>query len=81
VVLSGEEALEKLTPIASSVLMDCQMPSRWLRHDQPLRQWETEKPAFRARHHRFDRQCAHGDAEKCYAAGMDRYLEPLRREL
>jgi CheY-like chemotaxis protein len=73
---SGEEALEKLgADRYDVVLMDCQMPnldgymttSRFRELEQEQRRARTLVVALTA-------NALSGDAEKCFAAGMDRYL-------
>ena len=73
---SGEEALEKLsTDRFEAVLMDCQMPKLdGYATTSRFRQWETENQRPRTPIIALTANALNGDAEKCYAAGMDRYL-------
>ena len=73
---SGEEALEKLTADRfEAVLMDCQMPKLdGYATTSRFRQWETENQRPRTPIIALTANALSGDAEKCYAAGMDRYL-------
>jgi two-component system sensor histidine kinase/response regulator len=73
---SGEEALEKLTTDRfEAVLMDCQMPKLdGYATTSRFRQWETENQRPRTPIIALTANALSGDAEKCYAAGMDRYL-------
>ncbi len=73
---SGEEALEKLTADRFDVvLMDCQMPKLdGYATTSRFRDWETEQQRTRTPIVALTANALSGDAEKCYAAGMDRYL-------
>jgi signal transduction histidine kinase/DNA-binding response OmpR family regulator/HPt (histidine-containing phosphotransfer) domain-containing protein len=73
---SGEEALEKLAADRfEAVLMDCQMPKLdGYATTSRFRQWETENQRPRTPIIALTANALSGDAEKCYAAGMDRYL-------
>jgi signal transduction histidine kinase/CheY-like chemotaxis protein len=73
---SGEEALEKLTSDSFDVvLMDCQMPKLdGYATTSRFRDWETEQQRARTPIVALTANALSGDAEKCYAAGMDRYL-------
>ena len=73
---SGDEALEKLTADRfEAVLMDCQMPKLdGYATTSRFRQWETENQRPRTPIIALTANALSGDAEKCYAAGMDRYL-------
>jgi two-component system, sensor histidine kinase and response regulator len=73
---SGEEALEKLTTDRFDVvLMDCQMPKLdGYAATSRFREWETEQQRSRTPIVALTANALSGDAEKCYAAGMDRYL-------
>ncbi len=73
---SGEEALEKLTTARFEVvLMDCQMPKMdGYVASSRFREWER----LHARSHTpivaLTANALSGDADKCFAAGMDYYL-------
>jgi two-component system sensor histidine kinase/response regulator len=73
---SGEEALEKLTTARYEVvLMDCQMPKMdGYVASSRFREWER----LHARSHTpivaLTANALSGDADKCFAAGMDFYL-------
>jgi CheY-like chemotaxis protein len=73
---SGEEALEKLMADRFDVvLMDCQMPKLdGYATTSRFREWETEQQRTRTPIVALTANALSGDAEKCYAAGMDRYL-------
>jgi CheY-like chemotaxis protein/HPt (histidine-containing phosphotransfer) domain-containing protein len=73
---SGEEALEKLAADRFDVvLMDCQMPKLdGYATTVRFREWETEHQRQRTPIVALTANALSGDAEKCYAAGMDRYL-------
>jgi len=73
---SGEEALEKLaTDRFDVVLMDCQMPKLdGYAATSRFREWEKEQQRSRTPIVALTANALSGDAEKCYAAGMDRYL-------
>ena len=73
---SGEEALEKLTTDQFDVvLMDCQMPKLdGYATTTRFREWEAEQQRTRTPIVALTANALSGDAEKCYAAGMDRYL-------
>jgi signal transduction histidine kinase/DNA-binding response OmpR family regulator len=73
---SGEEALEKLkTDHFEVVLMDCQMPKLDGYATATLyRTWEQENSRGRTPIVALTANALSGDAEKCFAAGMDRYL-------
>ena len=73
---SGEEALEKLaTDRFEVVLMDCQMPKLdGYATTSRFRDWEKEHQRSRTPIVALTANALTGDAEKCFAAGMDRYL-------
>jgi signal transduction histidine kinase/CheY-like chemotaxis protein len=73
---SGEEALEKLAADRFEVvLMDCQMPKLdGYAATSRFREWEAEHQRPRTPIVALTANALSGDAEKCYAAGMDRYL-------
>jgi two-component system, sensor histidine kinase and response regulator len=73
---SGEEALEKLTAERfDAVLMDCQMPKLdGYATTARFRDWEASNQRARTPIVALTANALSGDAEKCYAAGMDRYL-------
>jgi signal transduction histidine kinase/DNA-binding response OmpR family regulator len=73
---SGEEALEKLKADHFEViLMDCQMPKLDGYATAALfREWEKENKRERTPIVALTANALSGDAEKCFAAGMDRYL-------
>ncbi len=75
-VWSGEEALEKLTSERfDAVLMDCQMPKLdGYATTSRFRDWEVANQRARTPIVALTANALSGDAEKCYAAGMDRYL-------
>ena len=75
-VWSGEEALEKLTAGSFEVvLMDCQMPRLdGYETTRRFRAWEKEHDRSRTLIVALTANALSGDAEKCFAAGMDRYL-------
>jgi CheY-like chemotaxis protein len=73
---SGEEALERLfTDRYEVVLMDCQMPKLdGYGATSRFRDWEKEHQRARTPIVALTANALTGDAEKCFAAGMDRYL-------
>jgi len=73
---SGEEALEKLAVDRFEVvLMDCQMPKLdGYATTSRFREWEKENQRARTPIVALTANALSGDAEKCFAAGMDRYL-------
>jgi CheY-like chemotaxis protein len=73
---SGEEALEKLAADRFEVvLMDCQMPKLdGYATTSRFREWEKENQRPRTPIVALTANALSGDAEKCFAAGMDRYL-------
>ena len=73
---SGEEALEKLAANRYEVvLMDCQMPKLdGYATTSRFREWEKEHQRSRTPIVALTANALSGDAEKCFAAGMDRYL-------
>jgi len=75
-VWSGEEALEKLTSESFDVvLMDCQMPRLdGYETTRRFRAWEKEHDRAPTLIVALTANALSGDAEKCFAAGMDRYL-------
>ncbi len=80
---SGEEALQKLqSDQFEAVLMDCQMPKLdGYATTTRFREWETEHQRPRTPIIALTANALSGDAEKCYAAGMDRYLsKPFTNE-
>jgi CheY-like chemotaxis protein len=86
---SGEEALEKLAADRfDAILMDCQMPKLdGYATTRRFREWEQSQQQTRTLIVALTANALDGDADKCIAAGMDRYLskpftiEQLRREL
>jgi two-component system sensor histidine kinase/response regulator len=73
---SGEEALEKLASDRYDViLMDCQMPKLdGYATTSRFREWEKGQQRTRTPIVALTANALSGDAEKCFAAGMDRYL-------
>ncbi|HEY3730057.1 MAG TPA: response regulator [Steroidobacteraceae bacterium] len=73
---SGEEALEKMfVESFEVVLMDCQMPKLdGYAATMRYRDWEKEHRRARTPIVALTANALSGDAEKCFAAGMDRYL-------
>jgi signal transduction histidine kinase/CheY-like chemotaxis protein len=73
---SGEEALEKLmTGRYDVVFMDCQMPKMdGYAATARFRDWEQENLRPRTPIVALTANALSGDEEKCYAAGMDKYL-------
>jgi two-component system sensor histidine kinase/response regulator len=73
---SGEEALEKLfSDRYEVVLMDCQMPKLdGYATTSRFRDWEKKHQRARTPIVALTANALTGDAEKCFAAGMDRYL-------
>jgi signal transduction histidine kinase/DNA-binding response OmpR family regulator len=73
---TGEEALEKLAADRYEVvLMDCQMPKLdGYATTSRFREWEKEQQRPRTPIVALTANALSGDAEKCFAAGMDRYL-------
>ena len=74
---SGEEALEKLMTAEryEVVLMDCQMPKLdGYATTSRFRDWEKDNQRARTPIVALTANALTGDAEKCFAAGMDRYL-------
>jgi len=73
---SGEEALQKLVADRFEVvLMDCQMPKLdGYATTSRFREWEKENQRTRTPIVALTANALSGDAEKCFAAGMDRYL-------
>lgn len=73
---SGEEALEKLAADRYEVvLMDCQMPTLdGYATTSRFREWERKHQRSRTPIVALTANALSGDAEKCFAAGMDRYL-------
>ncbi|MGH8231645.1 MAG: response regulator, partial [Steroidobacteraceae bacterium] len=73
---SGEEALEKMyVERFEVVLMDCQMPKLdGYAATMRYRDWEKEHQRARTPIVALTANALSGDAEKCFAAGMDRYL-------
>jgi two-component system, sensor histidine kinase and response regulator len=73
---SGEEALEKLAAEQFElVLMDCQMPKLdGYATTSRFREWEREQGRSRIPIVALTANALSGDAEKCIAAGMDKYL-------
>jgi signal transduction histidine kinase/CheY-like chemotaxis protein/HPt (histidine-containing phosphotransfer) domain-containing protein len=86
---SGEEALEKLTAERyDAILMDCQMPKLdGYATTGRFREWEQAQQQARTLIVALTANALAGDAERCIAAGMDRYLskpftiEQLRQAL
>jgi len=72
----GTEALAKIkTRDYSVVLMDCQMPDLdGYETTRQLRRWELEEGRPRLPVVALTANALNGDAERCFAAGMDRYL-------
>jgi signal transduction histidine kinase/CheY-like chemotaxis protein len=76
-VWSGEEALGRLMSADrfDAVLMDCQMPRLdGYATTSRFRDWEKEQQRARTPIVALTANALTGDAEKCFAAGMDRYL-------
>ncbi|HEX4243850.1 MAG TPA: response regulator [Steroidobacteraceae bacterium] len=75
-VSSGETALERLALSRyDAVLMDCQMPKLdGYEATRRFRDWEQLEGNGRTPIIALTANALDGDAEKCYAAGMDRYL-------
>jgi signal transduction histidine kinase/CheY-like chemotaxis protein len=73
---NGEEALERLTSEHfEAVLMDCYMPKLdGYATTARFREWEAAHQRQRTPIVALTANALSGDAEKCYAAGMDRYL-------
>ena len=73
---TGEEALAMLARERfDAVLMDCQMPKLdGYETTRRLRAWERERQQPRTPVLALTANALSGDAEKCYAAGMDGYL-------
>jgi len=73
---NGEEALERLAAERFEVvLMDCQMPKLdGYAASSRLREWEAEHAHPRTPIVALTANALGGDAEKCFAAGMDHYL-------
>jgi signal transduction histidine kinase/CheY-like chemotaxis protein len=73
---SGEEALEKLAADRfEAVLMDCQMPKLdGYAATSRFREWERQHERARTPIVALTANALSGDAERCFAAGMDRYL-------
>jgi CheY-like chemotaxis protein len=73
---SGEEALEKLsTDSFNAILMDCQMPKLdGYATTSRFREWEQANQRPRTLIVALTANALAGDADKCIAAGMDRYL-------
>ena len=73
---SGEEALEKLsTDRFEVVFMDCQMPKLdGYAATARFREWELANQRPRTPIIALTANALTGDAEKCFAAGMDHYL-------
>jgi len=73
---SGEEALEKLAAGRfDAVLMDCQMPKLdGYATTTRYREWEQAQKLPRTLIVAVTANALAGDAERCLAAGMDRYL-------
>jgi two-component system, sensor histidine kinase and response regulator len=73
---NGEEALEKLRADRyEAVLMDCQMPKLdGYAATSRFREWEQENQRSRTPVVALTANALTGDAEKCFAAGMDYYL-------
>jgi signal transduction histidine kinase/DNA-binding response OmpR family regulator len=73
---SGEEALEKLTVDRFEVvLLDCQMPKLdGYSTAARFREWEKVNQRVRTPIVALTANALSGDAEKCFAAGMDYYL-------
>jgi two-component system sensor histidine kinase/response regulator len=80
---SGEEALEKLTADRYEVvLLDCQMPKLdGYSTASRFREWEKQNQRPRTPIVALTANALSGDAEKCFAAGMDYYLsKPFTRD-
>jgi signal transduction histidine kinase/DNA-binding response OmpR family regulator/HPt (histidine-containing phosphotransfer) domain-containing protein len=80
---SGEEALEKLAGDRYQVvLMDCQMPKMdGYVASSRFREWEKLHRRPRTPIVALTANALSGDAEKCFAAGMDHYLsKPFSRD-
>jgi two-component system, sensor histidine kinase and response regulator len=75
-VWNGEEALERLSSEQFEVvLMDCHMPKLdGYVTTARFREWEVANRRQRTPIVALTANALTGDAEKCYAAGMDRYL-------
>jgi signal transduction histidine kinase/DNA-binding response OmpR family regulator len=73
---NGEEALERLAAERYQVvLMDCQMPKLdGYAAASRFREWEAENERRRTPIVALTANALSGDAEKCFAAGMDHYL-------
>jgi signal transduction histidine kinase/CheY-like chemotaxis protein len=73
---NGEEALEKLAADRyDAVLLDCQMPKLdGYATASRFREWEKENQRSRTPIVALTANALAGDDEKCFAAGMDRYL-------
>jgi two-component system, sensor histidine kinase and response regulator len=73
---NGEQALEILAAQSFEVvLMDCQMPKLdGYSATSRFREWEKEHQHSRTFIVALTANALSGDAEKCFAAGMDRYL-------
>jgi two-component system, sensor histidine kinase and response regulator len=73
---NGEEALEKLAAERYEVvLLDCQMPKLdGYATATRFREWEKENQRSRTPIVALTANALSGDDEKCFAAGMDRYL-------
>jgi len=73
---SGEEALDKLAEARyDAILMDCQMPNMdGYATTSRFREWEQAQQQARTLIVALTANALAGDAEKCMAAGMDRYL-------
>jgi len=76
VVRDGEAALQQLQRNRySAVLMDCQMPKLdGYAATRRFREWERSAGRDRTRIVALTANALAGDADKCIAAGMDRYL-------
>jgi two-component system sensor histidine kinase/response regulator len=75
-VWNGEEALQKLTTDRyDAVLLDCQMPKLdGYATASRFREWEKDHQRARTPIVALTANALAGDDEKCFAAGMDRYL-------
>jgi two-component system, sensor histidine kinase and response regulator len=73
---NGEEGLERLiSEQFEAVLMDCHMPKLdGYATTARFREWEATNQRQRTPIVALTANALSGDAEKCYAAGMDRYL-------
>jgi two-component system, sensor histidine kinase and response regulator len=73
---NGEEALEKLAAARYEVvLLDCHMPKLdGYATASRFREWEKENQRSRTPIVALTANALSGDDEKCFAAGMDRYL-------